>query len=70
MRNQEFYIFYSESKDSDITKLCHKLVKTYVNPFCIDEEDQSEIMGGVKHGTELKFQSDGTFCQSSLKCLC
>ena len=47
MRKQEFYIFYPKDEKD---QLPFKLVKTYTNRFCIDEEDQSEIMGRVIHG--------------------
>ena len=52
MKKQEFYIFYSESEDSNSTNFYYKLVKTYANRFCINEDDQSEIMVGVKQRTE------------------
>ena len=40
MKKQEFYIFYSEKDEIHL-----KLVKAYANRFCIDEDDQSEVMG-------------------------
>ena len=52
MKKQKFYIFYSESENSDSINFFYKLVKTYANRFCINEDDQSEIMGGVKQRTE------------------
>ena len=50
MKKHEFYIFYSEDVEE---KVHFKLVKTYANSFCIDEEDQSEIMGRVINGSFL-----------------
>ena len=49
MKKQEFHIYYLGSSDSN--NLCYKIVKTYANRFCINEEDQSEIMGGVNQCT-------------------
>ena len=46
MKKHEFYIFYSEDEKEQVP---FKLVKTYINRFCIDEEDQSEIIGRVIH---------------------
>ena len=46
MKNQNFYIFYSENEKDQIHL---KLVKTYTNRFCIDEDDQSEVMGFYPH---------------------
>ena len=40
MKKQQFYIFYSEKDEIHL-----KLVKAYTNRFCIDEDDQSEVMG-------------------------
>ena len=41
MKNQHFYIFYSEIEDNDLP---FKLMKAYMNGFCINEEDQSEVI--------------------------
>ena len=41
MKKQHFYIFYSENDENEIPV---KLVKTYMNNFCIDEEYQSEVI--------------------------
>ena len=40
MKNQHFYIFYSEKNEIYL-----KLVRAYTNRFCIDENDQSEVIG-------------------------
>ena len=42
MKKQEFYIFYSKN---EVDKVEFRLVKTFTNWFCINEDDQSEIMG-------------------------
>ena len=41
MKKQYFYIFYSENEKNEIP---NKLVKTYMNCCCINEEYQSEII--------------------------
>ena len=40
MKKQILYIFYSEKDEIYL-----KLVKTYTNRFCIDEDEQSEVIG-------------------------
>ena len=42
MKRQRFYIFYSENEENAIE---YRLLKAYVNRFCIDEEYQSEVSG-------------------------
>ena len=53
MKNQEFYIFYSENEKDQIH---FKLVKTYTNRFSIDEDDQSEVMGFYPHNARSDHQ--------------
>ena len=42
MKKQEFYIFYSKNEEDNLEI---RLVKTFTNWFCINEDDESEIMG-------------------------
>ena len=47
MRKQDFYILYAEKnsqRTTDKQEVHLKLVKTYANNFCINEDDQCEII--------------------------
>ena len=45
MKKQHFYIFYSENEKSAETEdVQFKLVKSYMNYFCINEDDQAEVI--------------------------
>ena len=45
MKKQHFYIIYAETDDSaDKDSLQFKLVKSYINKFCINETNQSEAI--------------------------
>ena len=45
MKKQHFYIFYSENEKSAETEdVQFKLVKSYMNSFCINEDNQAEVI--------------------------
>ena len=44
MKKQYLYIFYSENSVLEKYGIPEKLVKTYMNHFCINEENQSEVI--------------------------
>ena len=50
MKKQCFYIC---NEENEAYKIQEKLIKTYINSFCISEEDQNELVVSNRHWKEI-----------------